>query len=116
MPGFLLVPRERLELSRGVAPVDFESTASTDSATQAWARIIAGLCGVGAAFGVSFTNSVGVAAALPRTIAHPMRRSDFNYSLPPQLIAQRPPELRGESRLLCLETGAALADRMIRDL
>ncbi|MDB5986118.1 MAG: S-adenosylmethionine:tRNA ribosyltransferase-isomerase [Nevskia sp.] len=45
-----------------------------------------------------------------------MRRSDFNYSLPPELIAQRPPERRGESRLLCLESGAALADRMIRDL
>ena len=31
----ILVPRERLELSRGVASADFESAASTDSATQA---------------------------------------------------------------------------------
>ncbi len=32
---FLLVPRERLELSRGQAPRDFKSLASTSSATQA---------------------------------------------------------------------------------
>ena len=31
----LLVPRERLELSRGHAPRDFKSLASTNSATQA---------------------------------------------------------------------------------
>jgi hypothetical protein len=31
----VLVPKERLELSRGVASADFESAASTDSATQA---------------------------------------------------------------------------------
>ncbi len=29
------MPKERLELSRGVASADFESAASTDSATQA---------------------------------------------------------------------------------
>jgi S-adenosylmethionine:tRNA ribosyltransferase-isomerase len=45
-----------------------------------------------------------------------MRRSDFNYSLPPELIAQRPPERRGESRLLCLEPGDDLADRAVIDL
>ena len=33
--NILLVPRERLELSRGQAPRDFKSLASTDSATQA---------------------------------------------------------------------------------
>ena len=46
----------------------------------------------------------------------PMRRSDFHYELPDELIAQQPPERRGESRLLCLDGDAALADRTIRDL
>jgi S-adenosylmethionine:tRNA ribosyltransferase-isomerase len=32
-----------------------------------------------------------------------MKRSDFNYSLPPQLIAQHPPPDRGASRLLVLD-------------
>ena len=31
-----------------------------------------------------------------------MRTSDFDYSLPADLIAQRPPAVRGESRLLSL--------------
>jgi S-adenosylmethionine:tRNA ribosyltransferase-isomerase len=33
-----------------------------------------------------------------------MRRSDFDYPLPPELIAQHPPAARSDSRLLCLET------------
>ena len=32
-----------------------------------------------------------------------MRRRDFSYILPPDLIAQAPPAVRGNSRLLCLE-------------
>jgi len=44
-----------------------------------------------------------------------MRRSDFNYSLPLELIAQRPPERRAGSRLLCLDPDG-LADRAIIDL
>lgn len=37
-----------------------------------------------------------------------MRRQDFSYSLPTELIAQHPPAVRGDSRLLCLDgaTGA----------
>lgn len=46
-----------------------------------------------------------------------MRRSDFQYDLPPGHIAQRPLPERGASRLLCLErTSGAVSDRGIRDL
>lgn len=46
-----------------------------------------------------------------------MRRADFSYELPPELIAQQPLAERSASRLLTLDgaTGA-LADRQIRDL
>jgi len=47
----------------------------------------------------------------------PMRRADFHYELPPELIAQAPLAERSASRLLCLDgaTGA-LADRHFNDL
>ncbi len=35
-----------------------------------------------------------------------MRLSDFDYTLPPELIAQRPAERRTESRLMCLDRAA----------
>ncbi len=46
-----------------------------------------------------------------------MRRSDFFYDLPDELIAQHPAGQRGDSRMLCLEgdTGE-LADRNFSDL
>jgi S-adenosylmethionine:tRNA ribosyltransferase-isomerase len=46
-----------------------------------------------------------------------MLRSDFQFELPPELIAQRPPERRGASRLLCLDgaSGARL-DQAFSDL
>ena len=46
-----------------------------------------------------------------------MRRSDFTYELPEELIAQQPLDERSASRLLTLDgaTGA-LADRLMRDL
>jgi S-adenosylmethionine:tRNA ribosyltransferase-isomerase len=46
-----------------------------------------------------------------------MRRADFHYELPPELIAQAPHPQRSASRLLCLEgeTGT-LADRQFADL
>jgi len=40
---------------------------------------------------------------------------DFDYALPPELIAQHPGEARAASRLLCL-AGGALADRRFSDL
>ena len=36
-----------------------------------------------------------------------MKTSDFDYALPPALIAQHPPTVRGQSRLLHLRGGAA---------
>ena len=46
-----------------------------------------------------------------------MHLSDFDFDLPPQLIAQHPPESRGGSRLLHLDgTSGVLSDRMFRDL
>lgn len=48
---------------------------------------------------------------------HRMRRSDFRYSLPPGLIAQRPRPERGASRLLALDgLDASLQDLQFRDL
>lgn len=46
-----------------------------------------------------------------------LRRQDFCFDLPPELIAQHPPTRRGDSRLLALDgaTGV-LADRMFREL
>lgn len=45
-----------------------------------------------------------------------MRRSDFHFELPPELIAQQPPKQRGDSRLLCLDKqSGALADRRFSD-
>lgn len=46
-----------------------------------------------------------------------MKKSAFNYQLPTELIAQQPPAVRGDSRLLHLqgETGE-LADRQFADL
>ncbi len=46
-----------------------------------------------------------------------MRRDEFTYDLPEDLIAQAPPARRGESRLLCLNRSTgALADRLFADL
>ncbi len=45
-----------------------------------------------------------------------MRRSDFHYELPPELIAQRPLPQRSASRLLCLDgSTGALRDRGVAD-
>jgi len=44
-----------------------------------------------------------------------MRRTDFDYQLPQELIAQRPAERRSASRLLCLNPDGTLADRHMPD-
>lgn len=45
------------------------------------------------------------------------RTSDFDYTLPPELIAQEPVSERGDSRLLVVDrAGAALSDRRFPDL
>ena len=46
-----------------------------------------------------------------------MKKSDFHYDLPPELIAQAPLPERSASRLLVVPTGGApFADRQVRDL
>jgi len=46
-----------------------------------------------------------------------MRRSDFNFDLPDELIAQFPPAKRGDSRLLCLDGNSGeVTDRHFSDL
>jgi S-adenosylmethionine:tRNA ribosyltransferase-isomerase len=45
-----------------------------------------------------------------------MRRTDFHYELPQQLIALHPPQERGSSRMLCLDPASdTLDDRSFRD-
>ncbi len=46
-----------------------------------------------------------------------MKRTDFYYQLPEELIAQRPLEQRSASRLLCLDRQSGdLSDRKFKDL
>ena len=46
-----------------------------------------------------------------------MKRTDFYYQLPPELIAQRPLEQRSASRLLCFDRQSGdLHDRKFSDL
>ncbi|MFT6276222.1 MAG: S-adenosylmethionine:tRNA ribosyltransferase-isomerase, partial [Halioglobus sp.] len=46
-----------------------------------------------------------------------MKRSDFNYTLPSQLIAQHPLAQRSASRLLCLDgPSGSLEHRQFTDL
>ena len=45
-----------------------------------------------------------------------MRVADFDFDLPPELIAQFPPAVRGASRLLHVDAAGALADCEFRDL
>ena len=45
-----------------------------------------------------------------------LRLSDFDYELPPELIAQAPAALRGGSRLLHLDAAGGLHDRAFADL
>ena len=46
-----------------------------------------------------------------------LRTQDFDYELPPELIASRPPERRDDSRMLVLHRGSGrIEDRMFRDL
>lgn len=45
-----------------------------------------------------------------------MKKSDFHYVLPPELIAQEPLPERSASRLLVVPTGEGFEDRHVRDL
>jgi S-adenosylmethionine:tRNA ribosyltransferase-isomerase len=54
-------------------------------------------------------------SALPKSAAAPLALSDFDFELPPELIAQHPLAERSASRLLHV-AGGLLADRRVRDL
>jgi S-adenosylmethionine:tRNA ribosyltransferase-isomerase len=57
---------------------------------------------------------LGIIAKYPWSF---MRTSDFDFELPPELIAQFPAAQRSGSRLLCLDgNSGSLADRAFRDL
>ena len=78
-------------------PRDFESRASTDSAIPA--------CRIGQGIGRE------------RNYNRLVRLSDFDYPLPPELIAQHPAPERSLSRLLCLDgASGAIRDLHFRDI
>jgi S-adenosylmethionine:tRNA ribosyltransferase-isomerase len=53
----------------------------------------------------------------PASSVHTLRRQDFHFDLPPELIAQYPSAQRGDSRLLTLDGATGqLGDRGFRDL
>ncbi len=55
--------------------------------------------------------------ARPDTVRSPLRKSDFHYELPPELIAQAPLAERSASRLLCLDGASErLEDRRMAEL
>ena len=83
---------------------DFESGASTSSATPAQARQYKDSC--------PGRNKAGSAAVVP---CRAMFASDFDYSLPEELIANRPAQPRSSSRLLELGRDVGLYDRHMTD-
>ena len=59
-------------------------------------------------------NILPLSILIPFTVMH---RSDFNYELPEDLIAQYPPEKRGDSRLLYLDAvSGVISDHGFTDL
>ena len=91
-----MVPGTRLELVH-LAAADFESAASTDSATPARVR------------GAIIRHSIGSHKRMSLTL------DDFDYPLPAELIAQAPLPERSASRLLVVDDGK-LHDQAFGDL
>src|SRR5207245_11453266 len=55
-------------------------------------------------------------AASALLVSVPVRTADFDYQLPPELIAQHPPAERDAARMLVLDRSNGLVDRSVRDL
>ena len=109
-----MVPVEGLEPTR-LAADDFESSASTNSATPARARILARRFAATAGRPVLCYHPRAM-ASLPAE-ARPPERSAYHYELPPGLIAQQPLPERSASRLLALDgASGALRDLGFTDL
>ena len=109
-----MVPVEGLEPTR-LAADDFESSASTNSATPARARILARRFAASARRRLLCYHPRAM-ASLPADARH-TGRSDYHYDLPPRLIAQQPLPERSASRLLALEgESGALRDLNFTDL
>ena len=109
-----MVPVEGLEPTR-LAADDFESSASTNSATPARARILARRFAATAGRRVLCYHPRAM-ASLPAE-ARPPERSAYHYELPPGLIAQQPLPERSASRLLALDgASGTLSDLSFADL
>ena len=106
------MPRAGLEPAH-LAAGDFESPASTDSATWATGTTFRPVVKYAASPGVLQTRAA-ILACCPGYFA-PVLLSDFDYELPDELIAHHPPAVRGDSRLLDLR-GGSLVDRHFPDL
>ena len=92
---------------------DFESRASTNSAIPAKFFLFFFRRGI-----ITENPGRGNRTAIPPTsIIRAMKIQDFDFDLPPELIAQFPAEKRGNSRMLHLDAvSGALQDRMFADL
>jgi hypothetical protein len=97
-----LVPRARLELAR-LAALDFESSASTDSAIGAFGK------------GRDYGRRACIRGQ--RIIRALMKTSDFDYHLPDTLIARYPLARRDASRLLHVDAiKETYTDRLFAEL
>ena len=93
---------------------DFESRASTNSAIPA--KLSA--CQRGAQLSLkSAVAATGMGECTARRYNVPMKIQDFDFDLPPELIAQFPPEQRSSSRMLHLDGASGeLRDALFADL
>lgn len=59
----------------------------------------------------------GIIIILHNTLMHGTRTSDYEFQLPPELIAQAPPSVRGESRLMVIDRASqSIAHRRFADI
>ncbi len=103
------MPRARVELAR-LSAADFESAASTDSAIGAQVREMRIKGGR-----IIPDSATPHKSALHTFFSRMLTLDDFDFALPPELIAQHPAPERTASRLLHV-VGETLHDRRFTDL